>query len=169
MSQMDTLPQANADQRLDANAEQHENYLRLVWQRFKKSTVAIVGGLMVLTLCILAVFADFFSPHDPYTLAMAESFTPPQSVHFFDEEGNFHLRPFTYRQTLAVDAKTFETNWTNDTSKRYEIQFFVRSWEYKLFGLFPTDLHLFGVEEGGTIYLLGTEKLGRDLWGPEPV
>jgi ABC-type dipeptide/oligopeptide/nickel transport system permease subunit len=47
----------------------------------------------------------------------------------------------------------------------YPIRFFVQGWEYKLLGLIPTKLHLFGVDEGGTIYILGTDKMGRDLWG----
>jgi peptide/nickel transport system permease protein len=46
----------------------------------------------------------------------------------------------------------------------YPVKFFVRSWEYKLLGLIPMDIHLFGVDEPGKIYILGTEKFGRDLW-----
>jgi len=43
------------------------------------------------------------------------------------------------------------------------IRLFVRGSPYRLFGLIPADIHLFGVEEGGEIYLLGTDGLGRDL------
>jgi peptide/nickel transport system permease protein len=55
--------------------------------------------------------------------------------------------------------------WSEDTSQRYPLRFFVQSWEWKILGLIPTRYHLFGVGEGGTVYLLGTEKFGRDLWG----
>ena len=55
--------------------------------------------------------------------------------------------------------------WTEEKSKPYFINFFVQGWEYKLLGLIPTNLHFMGVEEGGTLYILGTDKLGRDLWG----
>jgi len=145
--------------------EQREGYFELVWRKFKKSKPAIIGALMVLILVILAIFADFFSPTDPTQLNMAGSFTPPQRIHFIDESGRFHLRPFTYLQVIELDPRTFEPIWSEDTSQRYEIQFFVRDWEYKLLGLIPMDLHLYGVEEGGTVYLLGTDKFGRDLWG----
>jgi len=150
---------------LGKRREEHESYFQLVWQRFRKSKPAIAGGLLIVLLIVLAAFADFFSPTDPEKLNMVGSFTPPQRVRFIDAEGNFHLRPFTYLQTITLDPVTFEPLWIDDTSKRYELQFFVRSWEYKLLGLFTTDWHLFGIEEGGTIYLLGTDTFGRDLWG----
>ena len=144
---------------------QHESYFQLVWSRFKKSRPAIVGGLMVLMLVVLAVFADFFSPTDPTQLEMASSFIPPQRIHFFDENGTFYIRPFTYNQVVTLDEETFAPVWTDDTSQRYPIQFFVAGYDYKILGFIPANIHLYGVAEGGTIYILGTDKFGRDLWG----
>lgn len=145
--------------------EAHESYSQLVWRRFRRSKVAIVGGLMVLTLTILSIFADFFTPYALNEINMNAAFTPPQRVHFFDAEGNFHLIPFTYGQIVNINLTTFEPEWTEDTTKIYKLKFFAEGSEYKLLGLIPTNRHLFGVEEGGTIHLLGTDKLGRDLWG----
>lgn len=150
---------------VDPEDEQHESYFQLVWQRFKKSRPAIVGGLMVLSLIILAVFAEFFSPVDPTDANLRDSFIPPTRIRVTDDEGNFHLRPFVYNQVVTIDPKTFEPLWEEDTSQRFEIKFFVQSWEWQILGLLPTRWHLFGVEDGGKIHLLGTEKQGRDLWG----
>jgi peptide/nickel transport system permease protein len=144
---------------------ENESYFQLVWRRFRRSTVSIVGALMVLMLVILAIFADFFSPTSLSATDLSSAFIPPQKVHFIDEQGNFHLRPFVYNYVYILDPDTFQVKWTEDTSKAYEIKFFVQGSRYKLLGLIPTSLHLFGVEEGGTVYLLGTDKLGRDLWG----
>src|SRR4051812_41029823 len=80
-----------------AVAEKHESYYQLVWRRFRRSTVSIVGGLMVLVLVLLAVFAEFFSPTPISGIDLQASFIPPQQVHVFnDEQGNFHLTPFVY-------------------------------------------------------------------------
>ncbi|MBS1253780.1 MAG: Oligopeptide transport system permease protein OppC [Anaerolineales bacterium] len=144
--------------------EQHESYFQLVWTRFRKSKPAIVGGLMIIGLVILAVFSDFFSPTDPLQLDMPASFTPPQRIHFIDDAGTLHLRPFTYNQVVELDPTTYAPQWTEDKSRRYPLKFLVRSWEWKLLGVIPTQWHLFGAEEGGTVYLLGTDKFGRDLW-----
>ncbi len=147
-----------------AEQEKNESYAQLVWRRFRRSKASIVGGLMVLMLGFLALFADFFSPTDLSQIDLQSSFIPPQRVHFIDHEGNFHLRPFVYNYIFTYDS-AFRPIWTEDTSKRYEIKFFVQGSEYKILGVFPSRLHLYGVEEGGTVFLLGTDKLGRDLWG----
>lgn len=145
--------------------EEHESYFQLVWRRFRRSPVSIIGALMVLTLVCLAAFAGFFSPNSLSRPDLQSAFIPPQVVHFIDAEGKLHLRPFVYNYVYTLDPKTFQVRWTEEQSKVYEIKFFVQGPEYKLLGLFPTKLHLYGVEQGGTIYLLGTDKQGRDLWG----
>ena len=146
-------------------AEENESYFQLVWRRFRRSTVSIIGACMVITLVLLALLADFFSPTSLTQLDLKASFIPPQQVHFFDENGNFHLIPFFYNYTYALNPKTFQVAWAEDKSKPYEIQFFVQGAEYKLFGLIPANLHLFGVAKDSTVYLLGTDKFGRDVWG----
>lgn len=145
--------------------ELYESYLQLVWKRFRKSKPAIFGGLMIVMLIILAIFADFFCPTDLEQTDFKQSNMPPQRVRFIDAEGKFHLRPFVYNLLLDYDPETFEPIWKEDTAHPYPIRFFVKSWAYKIVGLIPSQRHLFGVEQGGTIYLLGTERMGRDLWG----
>ena len=145
--------------------EENESYFDLVWRRFRRSPVSIIGALMVLTLVILAIFAEFFSPTSISTIDLQASFIPPQRVHFFDAEGKFHLRPFVYNYVYTLDPATFQVKWVEDQTQAYEIKFLVQGPVYKLFGLIPSKLHLYGVEEGGTVYILGTDKLGRDLWG----
>ncbi|MGA9349421.1 MAG: ABC transporter permease [Anaerolineae bacterium] len=145
--------------------EHPESYFELVWRRFRRSKAAIAGGLMVLTLCILAIFADFFSPTPINQIDLKSTFIPPQRVHFIDAEGKFHWMPFVYNFSMTIDPRTFQVFWTEDTKKAYAVKFFVQGWEYKLLGFLPSKLHLFGVEQGGTLYILGTDKMGRDLWG----
>jgi peptide/nickel transport system permease protein len=145
--------------------EEHESYAQLVWRRFKRSKAALVGALLVLALIILAMFAEFFSPYPLNEINLQDTFIAPSRIRMIDAEGRFHLRPFVYAQELTIDPKTFEPKWTENTEKIYPIKFFVQGWEYKILGLIPARIHLFGVEGEGRIHLMGTDKFGRDLFG----
>ena len=146
--------------------ESSDSYLHLVWQRFSRSKAAIVGGLMVVMLIVLAVFPEFFSPYDFYEAALGDSYTPPTQIRFFDLDGKFSFRPFVYKQELEIDPVTYQARPKIDPENRYNVRFFVRSWEYELFGFITTDIHLFGLDTDEVrLHLLGTDRFGRDLWG----
>jgi peptide/nickel transport system permease protein len=138
------------------------NQLALMWRKFKKHRLAKIGGTIVVLLLIITIFAPFFAPYDLEEQNLRATYVPPQRIRFFDEEGKFHF-PFVYGLKRELDPKTYTLVYTEDTSKKYFIRFFTRSWEYKLFGIFKTNLHLFGVGEGGSIYLFGTDQHGRCL------
>lgn len=144
--------------------EKGQGYIELVWKKLKKSKIAIIGGVLVIVIAVLAAFAPFFSPYDPLKYQRGSTFHPPHKIHFFDHEGIFHLRPFVYELKLELDQHTWRRIYTEDTSKRLPIRLLVRGWEYNLFGI-SSNLHLFGVQEGGMIHLSGTDRYGRDLFG----
>lgn len=144
-------------------AQEHESYFTLVWRKFRKSKIAILGALMVIMLGVLAIFSDFFAPYDPVKLNMREGYFPPTRIHFVDPSGNMHLWPFVYNWKQVLDAN-MNPSWVEDTSVRYPILFFPQTWEYKLLGIFPTRTHLYGVDKNARIYLLGTDKFGRDIF-----
>ena len=149
---------------LRSMSRSHESYGELVWRKFRRSKVAIVGGLVVVGLFILAIFSDFFSPYDPVRLNMRESFRPPTRIHFIDSAGRFHFQPFVYKSVQKLNPD-MSSSWVEDTTVRYPINFFVRGWEYKLFGIFPANLHLYGAAGDARIFLLGTDRFGRDIFG----
>ena len=132
-----------------------------MWRKFIKHRLALVGASMLIILYIVAIFCEFFSPYHIYTRSKY-LYCPPQRIHFFDEEG-FHLRPFVYGLKTSRDPVTLRMKYSVDKTKKYPIYFFVHGCKYKFWGLFKTDIHLFGVKEG-VIFLFGTDKLGRDLF-----
>jgi peptide/nickel transport system permease protein len=108
-----------------------------------------------------AIFADFLSPTLPDTRFTDYKECPPQAIRIYD--GKSLQWPFIYDAKRTTDPKTFVRVYTPDTSKKYTIRLFVQGEQYKLFGLFRVRLHLFGTN-GGPLFLLGTDNLGRDLF-----
>jgi peptide/nickel transport system permease protein len=111
--------------------------------------------------CVL--FPEFFAPYSRQHVFDNQNLAPSR-VRFFDAEGRFHLRPFIYGRSQELDPETWQRNTVIDTSDRRSIRFFVRGDSYRLLGLIPGRLHLFGVEGDQGIFLFGTDKLGRDLF-----
>ncbi|MQY58037.1 MAG: ABC transporter permease subunit [Clostridia bacterium] len=136
---------------------------QLMWRKFVKHKLALFGGGILLILYIIAVFCEFFSTQAMYKRHTDYIYCSPQRVRFFDKEEGFQLRPFVYGLRRILDPVTYRRIYTEDRSKKYFIYFFVRGDKYELWNLFETDLHFFGVKEG-TIFLFGTDELGRDLF-----
>jgi len=141
-------------------------YIASQWQlmrrKFMKHKLAIFGGATLAIFYIIAVFCEFLSPYDISKDNSKYIYCPPQRIHFFDEKG-FNLRPFVYGVEGKIDPKTWRRVYTEDKTKKFPICFFVHGDKYKLWNLFPMDVHLFGVSEA-TIFLFGTDELGRDLF-----
>ena len=137
---------------------------RLMWRKFRKHRLAIGGSAILALFYLVAAFAEFFAVDDPFQ-RNEFVFAPPQRIHFVDAGGAFHLRPFVYGWEKRIDPDTLALIYTEDPERQYPLHLFVRGAPYELWGLFPMDLHLIGVRgEGATLFLLGTEKLGRDLF-----
>jgi len=132
---------------------------QLTWRKFKRNRVAIVGGSVILMFYLSALFANFLAPYTLDVRLTQYSYMPPQAVHFINEG---KLQPFVYGITGARDPETLRKIYETDTNEKIPIRFFVKGESYELLGLFPMDIHLFGVEEG-PICLLGTDGQGRDM------
>ncbi len=160
MSATDTLAPAVAPVRRPAAAA---GQWRLTWRRFRRHKVAVASGVVVLVFYLVVVFAEFFATTDPNRPSSLYSLMPPQTVHLFD---NGAFRPFVYKVERKRDA-TFQLVYTPNLKVKIPVVLFAKGFPYKLFGLFPADRHLIGVRganAGQTLFLLGTDVQGRDLW-----
>jgi len=136
---------------------------QLMWHKFRRHKLAIVGGSVLIALYLTAVFADFLAPYPKETRFEKYSFRPPTRIHLFDDEGKFR-GPFIYGTTRTRDTETLKLIYEEDKATIYPIRFFTHGEPYKLLGLLETDIHLFGIEEPGVVFLFGTDGIGRDLF-----
>lgn len=140
---------------------------QLMWWRFRKHRMAVAGGVVTLLFYLVAIFCEFVAPYDPLDFSAEYLFAPPQKIHFVDEDGRFHLRPFVYELSMERDPETLRPHFSEDKAAgRHDIHFFTRGPTYKFWGLFETNVHLIGLGEDpgkGTLFLLGTDRMGRDL------
>ncbi|MCE5249241.1 ABC transporter permease [bacterium] len=133
----------------------------LFWRHLRRNTVAMTGGVILIVLYAVALFAGFAAPYGMETQNRTLFYCPPTGIHFCDASGKFHPRPFVYGKKL-VDRRW--TQYADDTSQMYTIRIGVRGDRYKLFGLLTSSWHLFGVGGDGRIFLLGTDQFGRDVF-----
>lgn len=142
------------------------SYWQLMWWRFLKHRMAVISAVIVILLYAVGAFSEFVAPYAPEESFVKYKFAPPTRIHIFDEEGGFHA-PFVYKIVRDRDPETLRNIYKEDTTTRYPIQFFVKGTEYKMWGLWPMDRHLFGLpvpqDEQG-LFLMGADRLGRDLF-----
>ncbi len=140
---------------------------QLMWWRFRKHRPAMISAVVIILFYFIAGFAEFMAIHDPRNEDAQVNYMPPQKIHF---EG---FRPFVYGIEGSRDPETLAKIYVEDTEVKHFIQFFVQGFEYKLLGLFKTNLHFMGldidpdmVEDDAPIplYPLGTDRMGRDMW-----
>lgn len=136
---------------------------QLIWWRFKKHRLAMVGLGVVCALYLSAVFCEFLVPYDKDARHSDSIYASPSPVRFFDEEGRL-CWPFVYRRYPRVDPHTYQRVYVEDTTEKFPIRFFVRTSEYDFWGLWRSNLHLFGVDPPGRVFLFGTDRMGRDLF-----
>ena len=134
---------------------------QLMWMKFIKHKLAIIGSVIVIALYITVLFHGFIAPYEKQYRSPLIHFAP-QKIHFVD--GGRLSWPFVYGITSTSDPKTFTRAFVEDESLIYPVNLFVRGDKYKLFGFLDADRHLFGLSEGGTIFLMGTDALGRDMF-----
>lgn len=119
--------------------------------------------LILVLLYLMIIFADFLAPYSSNYSNREMSYTPPSPIYTINEKGKFSL-PYTYNYTREFDPNLMQTVYKLDRSSKYFIKPFAKGETYKFLGIISTDRHLFGVREGGNLYLLGTDINGRDVF-----
>jgi peptide/nickel transport system permease protein len=131
---------------------------QLMVRRFMQSKLSVFGGVIILLIYLIVIFADFVAPYYYDQQFPDGVWAPPTKLRF--QGGKLGV----YGSKTVLNEDTFKFEFVEDDSVYFPIKFFHRSWEYKLLWLIPTNVHLFGVDEPGVLYLWGADKLGRDMF-----
>jgi peptide/nickel transport system permease protein len=139
---------------------------RLIWWKFRKHRLAMLGGIVTIMIYMVAIFAEFLAPFAPNEYASNYTYAPPQTLHLFDrtDSGGWQLRPYVNGYTVEIDYNAGRRNFIVDPEVKHPVGFFVKGSSYELLGLFETNLHLIGpLNQGDPMYLLGADRLGQDV------
>jgi len=148
-----------ADERIYAASQ-----WQLMWWRLRQHRLAMLAGAVLSLFYLVALGAEFFATSDPQASSARHGLMPPQPIHFFE---GWRFSPHVYAVQGKRDLRTFQRVYEADPTQKIPVRFFARGFEYKFLGVIPTNLHLLGVAGAraeDTIFLLGTDLQGRDLW-----
>ncbi|MDX1739247.1 MAG: ABC transporter permease, partial [Alphaproteobacteria bacterium] len=139
---------------------------KLMWWKFKKHRLALISGFILLFVYFSLLISEFLNPYNPYHRHTDYLYMPPQEVHFF-HDGDF-VGPFVYGIKGEFDLKKWAWSYSEVKDDIQPIRFFCSAndyagADYKFWGLFEGDTHLFCPAPGGHLFLLGTDRLGRDM------
>jgi peptide/nickel transport system permease protein len=137
---------------------------QLMWWRFRKHRLAMLGSLVLIVFYLIVVSVDFLAYADPNEGDAQQGLIAPQAIQWFD---NGQFKPYVHPLKGTRDPKTFKRVYVADMDTKVPVILFGQGFPYKFLGIIPTDRHLFAVEGSeaqGTLFLLGTDVNGRDLW-----
>ena len=147
-------------------ADQEKYYMagqwKLMWWRFRRHRPAVVCAFFLLLMYFSTLISEWIAPYDLHSRHAKYIFAPPQGIHLI-HEGSF-LGPFVYGLKMERDLDTLQRVYTDDTSKPQQLRFFCSGEPYEFWGMVEGTFHLVCPPKDGTFFLLGTDRLGRDMF-----
>ncbi len=134
---------------------------RLVWQKLKRHRLAYISAIFLLLIYASLPFSEIIAPYALEDRNADYLYAPPQSVHLF-HNGEF-IGPFVYGYKGVANLDLFKWDYQIDTGQVQPLRFFCSGADYQFWGLWQGNFHLVCPAYNGTLYLFGTDRLGRDM------
>ncbi|HEY5636726.1 MAG TPA: ABC transporter permease [Burkholderiales bacterium] len=134
---------------------------QIMWWKFRRHRIAVVCGVILLAFYASTLISEFIAPYDLHTRDTKHIYAPPQRVQLF-HEGEF-VGPFVYGYSMKLDMETLRRVYTPDPTKVQPLRFFCLGDEYEFWNLVEGSFHFVCPARDGTLFLLGTDRLGRDV------
>jgi len=133
----------------------------LMWFKLKRHRIAVISGAVLAAFAFSILISEFLAPYDLHTRHTDFIYAPPQTLHLF-HQGRF-VGPFVYGFDYELDMNDLRRVYTPNPDKVQPLRFLCRDDGYTFWGLFESDVHLICPAEDGTLFLFGTDRLGRDM------
>lgn len=134
---------------------------RTSWQRLWRDPLARLGLIVLAIFYLCAGLADPLAPYSMHFNDPDLANGPPVTVYWQDRHGNWQW-PYVYPVERRFDPLTFRQTYQEKRDKAFPIKLFVKGEEYRILGIIPGDVHLFGVDGPARLFLLGSDINGRD-------
>ena len=135
---------------------------KMMWWRLRSHRLAVISGAVLLLAYASILIIEVLAPYNLHTRSVTSIYAPPQAVHLF-HEGEFR-GPFVYALRFRLNMENLKREYAEDATRVQPLRFFCLGDAYQLWGLIPGTVHLICPPEDGTFFLLGTDRLGRDLF-----
>jgi len=134
---------------------------KIMWWKFRRHRIAVISGVILLLFYASTLVSEMIAPYHLHTRNAKQIYAPPQELQLF-HEGRF-VGPFVYGYAMRLDMESLRREYTPDTKQVHAVRFFCLGDEYRFWGLVEGRFHFICPAEGGSLHLLGTDRLGRDL------
>jgi len=134
---------------------------QMMWWRFRRHRLA-VGSAIIIALAYASILvSEVLAPYHLHSRHTDFIYAPPQRLHLF-HEGRF-VGPFVYGYDYRLNMENLAREYTENRDRVQPLRFLCRGDRYRFWGRFEADFHLVCPAAGGTLFLLGTDRLGRDI------
>jgi peptide/nickel transport system permease protein len=134
---------------------------KIMWWKFRRHRIAVFCALILLAVYSSILVSEILAPYNLHTRDSRHIYAPPQDLHLF-HDGKL-VGPFVYGYSMELNMQTMRREFTADETKVQPLRFFCLGDEYEFWGLVEGRFHLVCPAEGGTFFLFGTDRLGRDV------
>ncbi|HUA50920.1 MAG TPA: ABC transporter permease [Candidatus Sulfotelmatobacter sp.] len=134
---------------------------KLMWWRFARHRIAVVSAAILLVLYASVLVSEILAPYGLETRHPEFLLAPPQPIHFF-HNGHF-VGPFVYGLNYHLNMDNLRREYTDNPDQIERIRVFCQGDHYWFWGRIESHFHLACPATDGTMFLLGTDRLGRDM------
>ena len=134
---------------------------KLIWWKFKKHKLAVISGIFLALMYLVTIFAEFLAPYSIETRNSKYTLAQPHDLHLF-HNGEF-IGPFVYDYDKKLNLAKYQRVYTPNKEKIIKLNFFCSGDPYKFWGLIDADNHFMCANIKNPVYILGSDRLGRDM------